>query len=272
MQRFDRSSPGGPVCCAHAVGHGCWFRAAGQARNFWNETFQMQLEPPSAGRGRPIEAASRRAVRQGPEGDTLEMRECTPLPQKQSIRRTLFASIEMIRAAITVTAFASLLATCAPAQWLNYPARGIPRTPDGKPNLAAPTPRTSDGKPDLSGIWSGPGAGSYDRNIARDLKPADIQPWAEALYQQRVLNEGKDSSARELFARPLCLLPCGRCGPDRANSGTDRDAVSGHHQQRSPDDLHRRPQASGRSESHLDGVLGRALGGRHAGGRYGGFQ
>src|ERR1700680_4583961 len=28
------------------------------------------------------------------------------------------------------------------AQWLNYPAPGIPRTPDGKPNLAAPTPKT----------------------------------------------------------------------------------------------------------------------------------
>jgi hypothetical protein len=39
------------------------------------------------------------------------------------------------------------------AQWLNYPTPGIPRLPDGKPNLSAPAPRTSDGKPDLSGIW-----------------------------------------------------------------------------------------------------------------------
>jgi hypothetical protein len=39
------------------------------------------------------------------------------------------------------------------AQWLNYPTPGIPRLPDGKPNLAAPAPRTPDGKPDLSGIW-----------------------------------------------------------------------------------------------------------------------
>ena len=42
------------------------------------------------------------------------------------------------------------------AQWLNYPAPGIPRWPDGKPNLTAPTPRASDGKPDLSGIWGLP--------------------------------------------------------------------------------------------------------------------
>jgi len=42
------------------------------------------------------------------------------------------------------------------AQWLNYPTPGIPRLPDGKPNLAASTPRTPDGKPDLSGIWALP--------------------------------------------------------------------------------------------------------------------
>jgi len=42
------------------------------------------------------------------------------------------------------------------AQWLDYPTPGIPRLPDGKPNLTAPTPRTPDGKPDLSGIWGIP--------------------------------------------------------------------------------------------------------------------
>ncbi len=39
------------------------------------------------------------------------------------------------------------------AQWLKYPTPGIPRLPDGKPNLSAPAPKTADGKPDLSGIW-----------------------------------------------------------------------------------------------------------------------
>ena len=41
----------------------------------------------------------------------------------------------------------------APAQWLNYPTPGTPRTRDGKPNLTAPAPRAADGKPDLSGVW-----------------------------------------------------------------------------------------------------------------------
>lgn len=45
------------------------------------------------------------------------------------------------------------LAPAAFAQWLNYTTAGIPRTPDGKPDLSAPAPRTADGRPDLSGIW-----------------------------------------------------------------------------------------------------------------------
>lgn len=102
-------------------------------------------------------------------------------------------------------AAAVILALCsaASAQWLNYPTPGIPRLPDGKPNLAAPVPHAADGHPDLSGVWGGPGAGSYDRNIARDLKPSDIQPWAEAIYQQRVLNEGKDAPRANCLPDPF---------------------------------------------------------------------
>jgi hypothetical protein len=104
----------------------------------------------------------------------------------------------------------SVLAACialfpglAAAQWLNYPTPGIPRLSDGKPNLTAPPPRAGNGKPDLSGVWAGPGAGSYDRNIARDLKPPDIQPWAEAIYRQRVANMGKDSPRASCLPDPF---------------------------------------------------------------------
>ena len=86
----------------------------------------------------------------------------------------------------------SLLAAPAAAQWLNYPTPGIPRLPDGKPNLSAPAPRTAEGKPDLSGVWRGAGP-LYRFNIAQDLEPQDIQPWAEALFQQRVRESRKDS-------------------------------------------------------------------------------
>jgi hypothetical protein len=85
-----------------------------------------------------------------------------------------------------------LLPAAAAAQWLNYPTPGIPRLADGKPNLSAPAPRLPDGKPDLSGIWRGAGP-IYRFNIAQDLGPGDVQPWAEALFLQRVRDARKDS-------------------------------------------------------------------------------
>jgi hypothetical protein len=72
------------------------------------------------------------------------------------------------------------------AQWPNRPTVGVPRTPDGKPNLAAPAPRSADGKPDLSGVWRI--HKSYLLNATSDLKPEDIQPWAAALYNRSADN------------------------------------------------------------------------------------
>jgi hypothetical protein len=46
-----------------------------------------------------------------------------------------------------------LAAALGLGQWLDHPTPDIPRTRDGRPNLAAPAPRGTDGKPDLSGIW-----------------------------------------------------------------------------------------------------------------------
>ena len=83
------------------------------------------------------------------------------------------------------------LAVPASAQWLKEPTRGIPRTADGKPNLTAPAPKAADGKPDLSGLWR-IDASAYGGNLVVDLKPAEIQPWADKLYQERMENLGKD--------------------------------------------------------------------------------
>jgi hypothetical protein len=99
-------------------------------------------------------------------------------------------------------AAAVLLSVPLAAQWLDYKAPGIPRTPDGKPNLSAPAPRTADGKPDLSGIWRAPRASVYMQNIAADLKPSEIQPWAQALYQQHVFNLGADSPRAHCLPDP----------------------------------------------------------------------
>jgi hypothetical protein len=86
---------------------------------------------------------------------------------------------------LKAVAAVALLGMAAPAQWLNRKTPGIPRTPDGKPDMTAPVPRTADGKPDLSGIWD-PDP-KYLRNLAVDLKPGEVpfQPWAEKLYNER---------------------------------------------------------------------------------------
>jgi hypothetical protein len=104
------------------------------------------------------------------------------------------ASITMASVAIVAIALNAPVS----AQWLNHPTPGIPRTSDGKPNLAAPAPQTADGKPDLSGVWNKISP-KYARNIAADLKPGEVQPWAEKLVAERKENLGKD------YMNVLCL-------------------------------------------------------------------
>lgn len=108
------------------------------------------------------------------------------------------------------------------AQWLTYPTAGVPRLPDGKPNLSASTPRTHDGKPDLSGMWltddGFPCAQNQGRdflecgvelaisrygiNIAMGVKGAlPYRPETEAIVKQRTARQSADD-------------PHARCMPD----------------------------------------------------------
>jgi hypothetical protein len=87
-----------------------------------------------------------------------------------------------------VAAALCLSAPAVRAQWLNYRAPGVPRTADGKVDLAAATPRTPDGKPDLSGTWES--EYGYFGNLAKDLKPEDVvmQPRAKAIVEENERN------------------------------------------------------------------------------------
>jgi len=80
------------------------------------------------------------------------------------------------------------------AQWEPYPWKNMPRTPDGKVDLKAPPRRTADGKIDLSGFWMPTDRVKHLLNLAADLKPGSVplQPWAEAVYKERIETNGKD--------------------------------------------------------------------------------
>jgi hypothetical protein len=77
-----------------------------------------------------------------------------------------------------------LMSGTASAQWVDVRLPGVPRTPDGKPNLAAPAPKAPDGKPDLSGVWRNPDA-KYLNDLAADGIQVPFTPWAATLYKER---------------------------------------------------------------------------------------
>ena len=109
-----------------------------------------------------------------------------------------------------VTVLAAMVAGLSPslsAQWPSYPLPGVPKGPDGKPDLTAPAPRTADGKPDLSGIWmrsnqtdgpSGPPAGRPPLATLADAgagfkEGLPFQAWAAELQKKRVADRWVDN-------------------------------------------------------------------------------
>src|SRR5689334_11695369 len=106
------------------------------------------------------------------------------------------------RAFVTVAMVLAVAPGVLSAQWLHYPTAGVPKTKDGKPNLAAPAPRTADGKPDLSGIWQpvsrnrGPEGLEGQANRATQFWDIGLgipgglpyQPWAAEVRKKRMEN------------------------------------------------------------------------------------
>ena len=146
-----------------------------------------------------------------------------------------------------IAAIAVATSTIQPAlaQWPSYPWKNVPRTPDGKVDLKAPPRRTADGKIDLSGFWMPTDRVKHLLNLAADLKPGEVplQPWAEAVYKERIETNGKDHPG-------VRLLAVGHSReaqhPGRAQAGADAGphdlpARVAHHL---PPDLHRRPAAA----------------------------
>ncbi len=119
--------------------------------------------------------------------------------------RKLHARTVAITAA--VSGILAAIPTPAPAQWLNYPTAGVPKTAAGTPDLTAPAPRTADGKPDLSGLWGNQCASGGKTifcapevavpqafgDIGRAVKGGlPYQPWAADVVKARRAENGKD--------------------------------------------------------------------------------
>src|SRR5262249_2938025 len=118
----------------------------------------------------------------------------------------LEATMKIVTGVVVTLAACMAASATVSAQWLKYPTAGVPRLPNGKPNLNASAPRTADGKPDLSGMWDiehnrpGPAIGCAGMEVGQEfvtmgwsLKDGlPYQPWAADARRKRMEENGKD--------------------------------------------------------------------------------
>jgi hypothetical protein len=100
------------------------------------------------------------------------------------------------RRVLACAIFMAVAASALDAQWIKLPTPGLPRLPDGKPNLTAPAPRTADGKPDFSGLWKNDIEWHRRRNMKKGHDPG-------AAHEITIVDPQRESAsghgAREAF-------------------------------------------------------------------------
>ncbi len=138
-----------------------------------------------------------------------------------------------------LAAIVGLMASTLSAQWARHPTPGVPRLPDGKPDLTAPAPRTADGKPDFSGLWRGFGAGGPGgtaapppggppvagfRDVAQNIKEGlPLTPEGQEILKVRVAGNSKDNP--EAHCLPMGIVQLHTQGAPRKFIQTPREVV-----------------------------------------------
>jgi len=108
-----------------------------------------------------------------------------------------------------------IAATFSSAQWINEPARGVPRTRDGKPVLAAPAPRAG-GKPDFTGLWQ-----------TDTAPPGEIERIVPGLGQTAVPGDDATTFSKYLFNVMADYAPDDvKLSPDAQNEWATNQSLS----------------------------------------------
>jgi hypothetical protein len=144
----------------------------------------------------------------------------------------------LIHAAGLIVVCAALSPTLS-AQWPLYPTAGVPRLPNGEPDVDAPAPKTADGKPDLSGLWRGVGAFGQQgappaptsgpplatfRDIGAGFKDGlPLTPWGAEVLKKRKADNSKDNP--EAHCLPMGIVQFHTQGAPRKFYQTPRALV-----------------------------------------------